>query len=82
MRFTLRNQHKIKEAFSEVFLKELLGDLQTYFRNSIKIEQYDINFKFPIIKVPRRNRDEIHILYVYGGKYDVLNLAYKETTKK
>lgn len=81
MRFTLRNQNKIKETFSESFLKGLLGDLQAYFRTRSKIEQHNINFKYPIIKVPRKDSDEVHILYVYGGKYDVLNLAYKETIK-
>lgn len=82
MRFTLRNQHKIKEVFSEKFLQDLLGDLKVHFKTQPKIEQYDINLKYPIIEVPRKGKEEVHIFYVYGGLYDVLNLAYKETIKK
>ena len=81
MRFTLRNQHKIKAAFSEAFLNELLDDLKTYFKMCPKIEQYDVGYKFKVIEVPRKkNREEKHYLFVYDGKYDVLNLAYKETS--
>jgi len=82
MRFTLRNQHKIKEVLGREFLKGLLSDLNSYFKNNSEIEQYDINFKYKIIKVPKGQEGEVHIFYVYGDKYDVLNLAYKETKIK
>lgn len=82
MRFTLRNQHKIKEVLGEEFLRGLLRDINSYFKNNSEIEQYDINFKYKIIKVTRGQRGSVHIFYVYGSKYDVLNLAYKETIKK
>ncbi len=83
MRFTLRNQHKIKEAFSENILQDLLSDLKIHFKTHPNIKQYDINFKYKIIKVQsNRNKSMEHIFYVYGGKYDVLNLAYKETVYK
>jgi len=83
MRFTLRNQHKIKAAFSEAFLDELLEDLKIYFKTNSNIEQYEVGYKFKMIQVPRKKiRGEFHHLFIYDSKYDVLNLAYKETIKK
>ena len=82
MRFTLRNQHKIKEAFSETFLNEILEDTKTYFRLQKEIKKYDVGHKFQTIKVPRNKiKGYEHIFYIYDSKYDVLNLAYKETIK-
>ena len=75
-RFALRNQEKIKQAFGEERLNELLKALKPY---SSKYPKLSLN---TIIKegkpYPSFVVDKVAVLYVTRLMYDVYNVALKE----
>ena len=80
IRFSLRNQEKIKKSLGEDFLKHLLLSLKDYFNKGIVPIEYDYdNQQFKIIHVtnvhPRA--DSYFELYVISKHYNVWTLAYK-----
>lgn len=81
MRYTLRNQHKIRDAYSQEFVDRLLRSLNFHFNANEKI---DGNVKkeepYPIILVDDIDHTvNIFAFYVVSTVYDVYNLAFKET---
>lgn len=75
-RFALRNQEKIKEAFGEERLSELLKALKLY---SVKYPKWSLN---EIIRdgepYPTFIVDKVAVLYVTYLVYDVYHVALKE----
>ena len=75
-RFALRNQEKIKQAFGEERLNELLKALKLY---SSKYPKLSLN---TIIKdgkpYPSFVVDKVAVLYVTRLMYDVYHVALKE----
>ena len=75
-RFALRNQEKIKQAFGEERLNELLKALKLY---SAKYPKLSLN---KIIKdgnpYPSLVVDKVAVLYVTLLMYDVYHVALKE----
>lgn len=82
IRFSLRNQHKIKEAFGEEFLKWLLLSLKDYFNKGVEPIEYVYGmetYKVIHINNVQPNTDSYFELYVVKKTYNVWNLAYKST---
>ena len=75
-RFALRNQEKIKQAFGEDRLNELLKALKLY---SVKYPKWTLN---EIIRdgspYPTFVIDKVAVLYVTYLVYDVYHIALKE----
>ena len=75
-RFALRNQEKIKQAFGEERLNELLKELKLY---SDKYPKLSLNIiieegnPYPSFVV-----DKVAVLYVTRLMYDVYHVALKE----
>ena len=75
-RFALRNQEKIKQAFGEERLNELLKALKLY---SAKYQNLSLNTiieegkPYPYFVV-----DKVAVLYVTRMMYDVYHVALKE----
>jgi hypothetical protein len=82
MRYSLRNQNKIKNAFGDKFLRRLTASLESTFEDCT-IEELDVQENiqpYPILCV----HDASHIagmilFYVVSKTLDVYNLAFKET---
>lgn len=79
MRYSLRNQDKIKEVLGEDFLKWLLLSLDYTFKNCEIIEYDYEKSQYKIIHVQNRHpkSDSFYELYVIRKTFDVYNLAYK-----
>lgn len=76
MRYSLRNQNRIKEKLGEIFLNELIESLTACFRGEV-ITTQDPDIKYPVIRVIKNGK--VHLFAVVGRKYDVFNLAYCKT---
>lgn len=75
-RFALRNQEKIKQAFGEERLNELLKVLKLY---SAKYSKLSLNTIIEECKpYPYFVVDKVAILYVTRLMYDVYHVALKE----
>lgn len=82
MRYSLRNQDKIRKSLGEDFLKWLLLSLNLYFSKSQEIAEYQYDndtTSYKIIHVPNAqpHTDSFFELYVIKKTYNVYNLAYK-----
>ena len=88
MRYSLRNQRKIIEAYGENTLTEAMEALDYVF-NKCDVEKYIIEEDFGgkeynvLVALHYRGliRDDSTVYYkffILGKKYDVYNLAYKE----
>lgn len=78
-RFALRNQEKIKQAFGEEKLNELLKALKGYEKKYPKWTLNEIihdGQPYPTFKV-----NELAVVYVTYLQYDVYHLALKEFVK-
>ena len=81
MRYSLRNQDKIRKAFGQDFLNCLLASLLLHFQTHpeiIPIPEY-MNEPYPIIHVQNAQpkTDSTFELYIISITYDVYLLAYK-----
>lgn len=79
-RFSLRNQHKIKDKLGEEFLNCLIDSLTEYFKTHSEIEEFEYpNEKYKIILVNnvQPHTDSTFELYVISKTFNVFNLAYK-----
>lgn len=86
MRYALRRQERLKEAFGDAFLSELNVSLQLYFgahtADEIQQQQHPAE-PYPTINVPCFAESSIvYVLYCTQTMYDVQHLAFKETIKK
>jgi UDP-2,3-diacylglucosamine pyrophosphatase LpxH len=82
MRYSLRNQYKIKEKLGEEFLKYLLLSLNNHFNINLEIIEYQYdNEKYKVIHVDnvQPKTDSYYELFVIKKTYDVYNLAYKSS---
>jgi len=80
IRFSLRNQDKIKNSLGEDFLNCLLLSLKDYFNKGVEPIEYDYDSgKFKIIHITnvQPKTDSLFELYVISKHYNVWNLAYK-----
>ena len=78
-RFALRNQEKIKEAFGEEKLKELLSALKEYEKKYPKWTLNEIIWDsnpYPVFEL-----ENLAIMYVTYLYYDVYHVALKEFLK-
>lgn len=78
MRYSIRNQNKIIEAFSKELLIELHKALKINLENNT-IET-DKALPYNTLKVVYNNAE--YTLYIIGVTFDVLNLAFKEVKNK
>lgn len=83
MRFVLRNEKKITEAYSQPYFSRLVGSLKKHFNElnekGQEIEQYP-GEPYPYILVPDKEHTVNEFaFYVIKVTYDVYNLAFKET---
>lgn len=74
-RFALRNQEKIKQAFGEERLNELLKALKLY---SAKYPKLSLNTIIEEGPYPSFVVDKVAVLYVTRLMYDVYHVALKE----
>jgi len=86
MRYALRRQDKLKEAFGDAFLAELNVSLKLFFDartpEEVQQEQHPAE-PYPTINVHCfADIDTVYVLYCTQLVYDVQHLAYKETLKK
>ena len=83
MRYTLRNQDKIRKALGQEFLNALIASLFLHFQTHSEIipEIKYIGEPYPIIHVQNAQpkTDSFFELYVISITYDVYVLAYKGT---
>ena len=82
-RFSLRNQHKIKQSLGSDFHFVLMRSIRVYFDSvesmeDIKEHEY-ASAPYKVIHVPniQPNTDSTFELYVISKTYNVFNLAYK-----
>ena len=82
MRYALRKQGKLKEAFGEAFLAELNVSLELFFgaRTLEQVLQLQQPAQpYPIINVPcYADSSIVYVLYCTKTVYDVQHLAFKE----
>jgi hypothetical protein len=80
MRYSLRNQHKIKERLGEPFLNCLIQSLNEHFKKHTKIEEIEYEkepYKIIWVNNIQPKTDSTFELYVISKTFDVYNLAYK-----
>lgn len=80
MRYILRNQDKIKDAFGEDFLKYLVLSIKDHFKKHKTIEEHTYEGeRFKVIHVDnvQPHTDSFFELYVINKTFDVYLLAYK-----
>jgi len=80
MRYSLRNQDKIKNSFGEDFHKWLMLSITEHFKNNSEIDELTYpSEKYKIIHVNniQPKTDSFFELYVIKKTFDVYNLAYK-----
>ncbi len=78
-RFTLRNEHKIKEAHGDIMLKRITDSLKSYFDLG-NIEPHSCSsdeYKTILINDVGHTSNMI-AFYVLRIQFDVYNLAFKE----
>lgn len=79
MRYSLRNQSKIKDKLGNMSLELLLESLNKHFKENTVIEEIkstEVNYNTIEVKGITGNK---YIMCVVGKTYDVYNLAfYKE----
>lgn len=81
MRYALRNQDKIKVAFNQDFLDNLINSLNEAFEdNSFNVITYPPGEIYHLLTVNDIGHAKGSIdFYIIGQVYDVYKLAYKET---
>ena len=83
MRYALRNQHKITEAYSPEILKRIIKSLDVFFSGATSLHT-NIHHDGGIDKYPTLIIDDAEhttntiVFYIIGSKYDVYRLAFKE----
>jgi len=82
MRYALRNQHKISDAYGPEMLKRIVVSLDEYFgkeRKELGAETWESDPRYPILTIPDAGHTTNDIcFYVIGQQYDVAKLAFKE----
>lgn len=80
MRYSLRNKHKIEQAYGKSMLERIIQSLDKHFtglnelgERRIEGDRYDVIF----VADAGHTVNDI-VFYVTGKKYDVVNLAFKE----
>ncbi len=82
MRYALRNQEKLKEAFGEPFYIELINCLSRHFQSDSVNDRHQIEgVSHPVIKVAGLSHGTTYIFAVLGQTYDVVRLAFYKTEK-
>jgi len=80
MRYSLRNQNKIKEKLGVDFHRWLIDSIDEYFSKNESIEEYEYvgeRFKVVHINNVQPKTDSLFELYVIKKTFDVYLLAYK-----
>ena len=82
MRYALRNQQKIEQAYSKEILKRIIKSLDEHFLGKEEIEFVEPEEsweKLPLIIINDAGHScALIVFYVLSIKYDVIRLAYKE----
>jgi hypothetical protein len=79
MRYSLRNQHKIKQALSEKHLKRILSSLDEAFKNDGPEPKEMHGEDYKVIDINDNGHScGLILFYVIRKTYDVYNLAFKE----
>ena len=85
MRYTLRNQDKIKSHFGEdgdILLKRILDSLDSFFKSKYNIDDFIFNEQsqpYPILSIAdAHHTSNIVSFYIIRNAYDVYHLAFKE----
>lgn len=78
-RFTLRNQHKIKEAYGDDMMKRITDSLKAYFdRGNIESHLCDNDEYKTIFIDDVGHTSNMIAFYILRIQFDVYNLAFKE----
>lgn len=80
MRYALRNQRKLKQAFGEPKLKQIIQSLNSFFSsNKVIMTRNEQGVKYQAFTVPNVfQKDCFFVFYIIEQMYDVYKLAFKE----
>lgn len=83
MRYSLRNQSRIKKAFGDKYLNRIKSSLDAYFSSNYgpgSITTLPITGSYPVIEI--MDKGQTDQFYIIGKMFDVYNLALKRERPK